>query len=80
MQENIPAPIRGLVGGVQKSLNAFFTIVAYGIGLFVSDPEDFYIYASSAYAGVALAAAFFALRVFTRRQDLDSSKKKHRDQ
>jgi len=80
MQEHIPAPIRGLVGGVQKSLNAFFTIVAYSIGLFLSDPEDFYIYASSAYAGVALAAAFFALRVFTKRQDLDGVSKKNRDQ
>jgi solute carrier family 40 (iron-regulated transporter), member 1 len=79
MQENIPAPVRGLVGGVQKSLNAFFTIVAYGVGLFVSDPENFYIYASSAYAGVALAAVFYALRVFTKRFDLDVPKKKRKE-
>ena len=80
MQEHIPAPIRGLVGGVQKSLNAFFTIVAYSIGLFVSDPEDFYIYASSAYTGVALAAAFFALQVFTKRRNFDVVSKRYRSQ
>ena len=70
-QEHIPAPIRGLVGGVQQSLNAFFTILAYGVGLFISDPKDFHIYASTAYAGVALAAVFYAKNVFARQQRLD---------
>jgi solute carrier family 40 (iron-regulated transporter), member 1 len=73
MQEHIPAPIRGLVGGVQQSLNALFTLLAYAIGLFISDPKDFYIYCSIAYVGVALAALVFARNVFTNRNSLFSS-------
>ena len=41
MQERGPAGIRGLVGGVQLSLNAFFTLIAFFIGLFISDPRYF---------------------------------------
>jgi iron-regulated transporter 1 len=67
MQENIPAPIRGLVGGVQQSLNAFFTLFAYAVGLFISDPKHFYMYASTAYIGVATAAIFFSQRVYARK-------------
>jgi iron-regulated transporter 1 len=70
MQENIPAPIRGLVGGVQQSLNAFFTIVAYTVGLFVSNPKYFHIYASTAFVGVALAAVFYAKNVYAKEQHL----------
>jgi hypothetical protein len=70
MQENIPAPIRGLVGGVQQSLNAFFTIVAYTVGLFISNPKYFHIYASTAFVGVALAAVFYAKNVYAKEQHL----------
>lgn len=70
MQEHIPAPIRGLVGGVQQSLNAFFTLLAFSVGLFISDPKEFYIYASTGFAGVGLAALFFARNVFARRSTL----------
>ncbi|KAG7356664.1 ferroportin1 FPN1 [Nitzschia inconspicua] len=74
MQEHVPAPIRGLVGGVQQSLNAFFTLVAYSVGLFISDPKDFYIYASTAYAGVALAALFYARNVYVKKSTLFPTK------
>jgi iron-regulated transporter 1 len=70
MQEHIPAPIRGLVGGVQQSLNAFFTLVAYAVGLFISDPKNFHIYATTAYGGVGLAALFYARWVYARRDQL----------
>jgi iron-regulated transporter 1 len=73
MQVHIPPPIRGLVGGVQKSLNAFFTLVAYSVGLFVSDPQFFYIYASTAFAGVALAATFYAIQVYAKRNQMFST-------
>jgi len=41
MQMHIPPPVRGLIGGVQQSLNAFFTVIIYVAGLFISDPENF---------------------------------------
>lgn len=68
MQQHIPAPIRGLVGGVQKSLNAFFTLVTFSVGLFFSDPRYFYIYSSIAFAGVALAAIFYGFQVYAKRK------------
>lgn len=70
MQLHIPPPIRGLVGGVQKSLNAFFTLAAYSVGLFISNPQFFYIYASMAYAGVALAATFYSIQVYAKRNQI----------
>jgi len=65
MQQHIPAPIRGLVGGVQQSLNAFFTLVAYSIGLFISNPKYFHVYVSVAYVGVGLSLVFYAHNVYS---------------
>jgi len=74
MQLHIPPPVRGLVGGVQQSINAFFTVISYVVGLFISDPENFTIYASISFGGVMLAAIFYGLMVFTRRRTFGSSK------
>lgn len=70
MQQHIPAPIRGLVGGVQQSLNAFFTLGAFSLGLFLSDPKYFHVYASAAYGGVGLAVVFYAHKVYSSRKHL----------
>lgn len=74
MQLHIPPPIRGLVGGVQQSMNAFFTVIMYVVGLFLSDPSKFYIYAFLSFTGVFLAAIFFGIMVFTRRSTFVSSR------
>jgi len=68
MQLHTPSPIRGLVGGVQQSLNSFFTVIVYVVGLFISDPENFKIYASFSFGGVTLAAVFYGMMVFARRR------------
>jgi iron-regulated transporter 1 len=73
MQLHIPAPVRGVVGGVQQSLNAFFTVIIYTAGLFISNPKYFYIYASISFAGVALAAVFYGLMVFSRKRIFHSN-------
>ena len=67
MQLHIPPPVRGTVGGVQNSLNAFFTVIIYVVGLFISDPENFKYYASVSFAGVTLAAIFYCVMVFARK-------------
>ena len=33
MQENIPDGVRGLVGGTQQSINAFFQLSSFGLGM-----------------------------------------------
>jgi len=68
MQLHVPAPVRGLVGGVQQSLNAFFTVIIYIVGLFISDPNNFHIYASVSFAGVVFAAIFYGTMVFPRKR------------
>jgi iron-regulated transporter 1 len=68
MQLHIPPPVRGLVGGVQSSMNAFFTVMIYVAGLFLSDPENFKIFASISFAGVTSAAIFYGIMVFARRR------------
>lgn len=73
MQLHIPAPVRGLVGGVQSSMNAFFTVIIYIVGLFISNPENFKYYAGVSYGGVTLAAIFYGVMVFARRLIFASS-------
>ena len=70
MQEHIPEEVRGLVGGVQQSLNAFFGLLSFGLGLIFPDPRDFYVYVSVGYAAVGLALICFSLGVFTKRKFL----------
>jgi iron-regulated transporter 1 len=53
MQEFIPAGIRGVVGGTQQSLNAFFQLLSFGLGLFFPDPKEFHIYVSAGYGAVS---------------------------
>merc|ERR1711935_1316002 len=80
MQLHIPPPVRGLVGGVQQSLNAFFTMIIYVAGLFISDPENFKIYASLSFAGVTTAAIFYGVMVFARRRIFISSKDDNKEE
>jgi hypothetical protein len=68
MQEHIPEEVRGLVGGVQQSLNAFFGLLSFALGIILPDPKDFHIYVSVGYAGVGLSLLCFSLGVFTQRK------------
>lgn len=72
MQEFIPEEVRGLVGGVQTSLNAFFQLLSFALGLIFPDPKDFYVYVSVGYAAVGLALVFFSLGVFTKRKQFQN--------
>ena len=53
------AGIRGVVGGVQQSLNVFFNLLAYGIGIVVPDPSRFFVYVAAGYAGVGIAMVLY---------------------
>lgn len=69
MQEFIPEGIRGVVGGTQQSINAFFSLSSFGLGFIFPDPRDFPIYASTGYAAVCVAAVFYTFGVFFRSDD-----------
>ena len=70
MQLHIPEDVRGLVGGVQQSINAFFGMLSFALGLFIPNPKDFHYYVSVGYASVGLALLCYGSGVYARRQRL----------
>ena len=70
MQECIPAHIRGVTGGVQQALNAFFGMLAFVLGIFFPDPNEFHIYVSAGYASVGIAMLMYTFGVYMRKDNL----------
>ncbi|CAJ1895513.1 unnamed protein product [Cylindrotheca closterium] len=70
MQLNVADDVRGEVGGVQSSLNSFFFLLSFGLGIILPDPASFHIYASIGYIFVAAAAVCFAVGVYSKRDSL----------
>jgi iron-regulated transporter 1 len=75
-QEFIPDGIRGSVGGTQQSLNAFFSLFAFGLGLVFPDPREFHIYIAAGYGAVGVAAIMYTLGVYVRRDEFMTSSEK----
>lgn len=63
-QEQVPNDRRGVVGGVQQSLNAGFGLLIFVLGFFFPHPRDFFVFVSTGFASVALAELLFALAVY----------------
>lgn len=68
MQENVPESLRGVVGGVQNSLNAFFGLLAFALGIIFPDPSEFYIYVLSGYSAVGVAMLLWYFGMFLKAQ------------
>mmetsp|Transcript_3385 Transcript_3385/g.4500 ORF Transcript_3385/g.4500 Transcript_3385/m.4500 type:complete len:97 (+) Transcript_3385:1-291(+) len=67
MQELIPEDIRGVIGGVQKSLNALFDLTTYGLGFLFPDPSSFYILVATGFYSVGLAMCLYLGGVYYHR-------------
>lgn len=52
MQEFIPDGYRGIVGGTQQSLNAFFQLLSFAIGIIFPNPREFHVCVSAGYLAV----------------------------
>ena len=70
MQELIPEGIRGVVGGTQQSLNAFFQFIPYVMGLIFYQPAEFHIYAATGYLAVGIAMILYFVGVYQRADRL----------
>lgn len=70
MQFHIPDDSRGLVGGVQQSLNSFFGLFSFALGLVLSDPRDFQYFVAVGYFSVGIAVACFGFGIFSKREQL----------
>jgi iron-regulated transporter 1 len=68
MQESVPDGIRGIVGGVQQSLNAFFNLISYAIGIVLPNPSHFHIYVAAGYASVGAAMVLYGFEVCSRKR------------
>ena len=58
MQQEIQEHIRGVIGGVQKSLNGFFDLSTYVLSLIFSDSEEFQVLAIIGSVGAAMLLYF----------------------
>jgi iron-regulated transporter 1 len=67
-QQEIPGEIRGEVGGVQQSLNAFLNVMSYTLGIFFPDPSDFPIYVIAACLSVGTAMLLYAWGIYLPRR------------
>lgn len=76
MQELIPDGVRGVVGGTQQSLNAFFSLLTFALCLVFPDPKEFHIYVAAGYSAVGLAAILYAFGVYRHSEDFLMSSEK----
>lgn len=67
MQQQIPEKIRGLIGGVQKSLNSFFDLSTFALGLIFSDPHDFWVLVAMGYTSVGIAMMLYYFGVYKKK-------------
>ena len=67
MNENV----RGIVGGLQESIQAFFYLISFVLGIIFPDPNDFFILAGSGYVGVGIALLLYWIGLY-RRKDIST--------
>lgn len=68
-QECVDEEFRGVVGGLQNSLQAFFGLITFVLGILFPDPSDFCILVASGYASVGIALLLYCFE-FYRRKDI----------
>lgn len=70
MQQLIPSPIRGEMGGVQNSLEGLFEILTFVMGIYFPSARQFVILAGTGYCSVAVAMTLYAAGVFWKQEKL----------
>lgn len=70
MQQHVPEPCRGSVGGTQLALNSSFQLMAYGLGLIWPDPRDFGFLVATGYVAVVTAALVFTFGLYWQKHKL----------
>lgn len=70
MQESTPEQERGIVGGVQNSMQSFLEMLSFVTGMLISNPKDFDKLVYLSYGAVTMSLTLYSLQVYRVRGHL----------
>lgn len=72
MQESVPEVERGVVAGVQNSMQSFFQLLSFAVGMIIPHPQDFGKLILMSFGSVTMAAILYAIQVYHTHLDRES--------
>ncbi|KAK4801737.1 hypothetical protein SAY86_022224 [Trapa natans] len=70
MQDEVPESDRCVVGGVQNSLQSILDLLAYVMGILISNPQDFWKLMVMSFLAVTLSTMLYTLHAYRVRKHL----------